>query len=148
MERLGTYVHAAGQLWRPGQVPPDEVADLITNPKAWTSQALDRQEMTPAAIPSPNEGQGDDDPNEADATEGDTREEGPAVDDTTGVEDEEDQAPAPAAAAEAEPQRPAKSDQVGAWREYILAVADITQAEVDEMTKAELIDAADQLDAE
>ncbi len=33
---LASAVYAAGQWWKAGSTPPDDVAEKITNPKAWT----------------------------------------------------------------------------------------------------------------
>lgn len=35
MRRLAKFVHVDGQQFRPGDVPPPEVACRITNPKCW-----------------------------------------------------------------------------------------------------------------
>jgi hypothetical protein len=40
MARLAAYVHVAGQWYRPGDMPPPEVAARITNPKAWQGGVL------------------------------------------------------------------------------------------------------------
>ncbi|OLT27748.1 hypothetical protein BJF83_17330 [Nocardiopsis sp. CNR-923] len=103
-------MHVAGSVYAPGDVPPPEVAKLITNPKAWEGS------QPPAAAVEPTPDMEDD------------------QDDGTG----DDEAP----------ERPAKSATVEAWREYILAVADIDEADVADMTKAQLQDLADEIDAD
>lgn len=143
MDRLNAFVHVAGKLFRPGDVPESQVADLITNPKAWRADDWPAPAQAPADETSR---EADNDPDEeADTTEGAT---GHEDGDATGGDSEQDQTPVPTADADEEPERPAKSAKVDVWREYILAVADVTRAEVNEMTKEELIDAADQLDAD
>ncbi len=34
-KKLAAYVHVGGQVFAPGDTPPKEFADQITNPKAW-----------------------------------------------------------------------------------------------------------------
>lgn len=37
--KLKAYVHVAGRVFAPGDVPPKEFADQITNPSAWDGDA-------------------------------------------------------------------------------------------------------------
>lgn len=46
MRSLNTNVFVNGSWYGPGQVPPAEVADLITNPKVWSGEA----ESTPEPV--------------------------------------------------------------------------------------------------
>ncbi|WP_461021920.1 hypothetical protein, partial [Thalassiella azotivora] len=39
--RLARFVHVAGHSFAPGDEPPREFADQITNPKAWADEAAD-----------------------------------------------------------------------------------------------------------
>lgn len=39
--QLRTFVHVGGEVYGPHSVVPDEVAELITNPKAWADDGPD-----------------------------------------------------------------------------------------------------------
>ena len=129
--RIAAYVHVAGFRLEPGDVPPPAIADQVTNPKAWTTEAPTEPERP-------------------------LREEAPAVEVTdkgtpekedVAQEDDGDQAQDPVVEGE-DPPRPGKSAKVEVWRAYILDVADVTEGELADLTKDQLIEMANQLDAE
>lgn len=139
--RIAKYVHVAGVLLVPGDVPPPGLADQVTNPKAWGEAPED---------PGPRRFEDSDRGDRALATEenettGQTGDDSPAPEQTEDPVEDTDPGPAPDVDGE-EPPRPAKTAKVDVWRAYILDVADVTEAELDGLTKDQLIEMADQLD--
>jgi hypothetical protein len=53
MRSLNTNVFVGGNWYGPGQVPPAEVAELITNPKVWVGDEGE-VESTPDEVKQPN----------------------------------------------------------------------------------------------
>lgn len=51
--KLAAYVHVAGQRFAPGDEPPAEVANLITNPQAWEADNDQPQDGAGAGIGNP-----------------------------------------------------------------------------------------------
>ena len=141
--RIAKYVHVAGVLLVPGDMPPPGLADQVTNPKAWSTatetpeprrfETSDQEDRDPDTEENDTTGQTGDAPVTPEQTE-------------DPVEDTEPE-PAPDVEGE-EPPRPAKTAKVETWREYIFAVADITKGELDGLTKDQLIEMADQLDTD
>lgn len=131
--RIASYVHVAGFLLVPGDVPPPDLADQVSNPKAWASGGqLAPERPAPRRVGQvPDEDQGED-PKDPKDPEDDVTEDSPKD-------------PAPVVEGE-DPPRPAKSAKVEAWREYILAVADVTEDGLADLTKDQLVEMADQLD--
>lgn len=141
--RIAAFVHVAGVLLVPGDVPPPGLADQVTNPKAWRAAP---EVAEPRRFET--SGQGEQDPaTEENETPGQTGDD-PVIPEQT--EDRvEDTEPGPAPDVEGEePPRPAKTAKVEVWREYIFAVADVTKGELDGLTKDQLIEMADQLDTD
>lgn len=127
---IAAFVHVAGFLLVPGDVPPPDLADQVTNPKAWASGGqLAPERPAPRRVGQvPDEDQGEDPENsEDDVTEDSSEDQVPVVEGE-------------------DPPRPAKSAKVEAWREYILAVADVTEDGLADLTKDQLVEMADQLD--
>lgn len=139
--RIAKYVHVAGVLLVPGDVPPPGLADQVTNPKAWRTAP---EAPEPRRFEASDQGDQDPDSEENDTT-GQTGDDPPAPEQTAGPVEDTDPEPALAVEGE-EPPRPAKTAKVEVWREYIFAVADVTKAELDGLTKDQLIEMADQLD--
>lgn len=50
---LNTNVFVNGNWYSPGQVPPDEVAELITNPKVWSGEVESAPASAPAEVKQP-----------------------------------------------------------------------------------------------
>lgn len=139
--RIAKYVHVAGVLLVPGDVPPPGLADQVTNPKAWRAAPeppeTRRFETSDQGDQDPGAGKGDPEKSETDDP--------PVPEQTEEPVENTDPEPAPDVEGE-EPPRPAKTAKVETWREYIFAVADVTKAELDGLTKDQLIEMADQLD--
>lgn len=50
---LNTNVFVNGNWYGPGQVPPAEVAELITNPKVWDGDDPSGEQATPGEVKQP-----------------------------------------------------------------------------------------------
>lgn len=141
--RIAAFVHVAGVLLVPGDMPPPGLADQVTNPKAWRAAP---EAPEPRRFETPD--QGDQDPaTEENDTTGQTGDDPVTPEQTEDPVEEPEPGPAPDVEGE-EPPRPAKTAKVETWREYIFAVADVTKAELAELTKDQLIEMADQLDTD
>jgi len=123
MRELRSYVHIDGTAYGPRDLVPEEVAERITNPKAWASAPMEAAEapvrrpaVSDRATPDPDRVQ-DENPDES----------GP---DGATVEDQGD---------DEEPKRPAKNASEAAWREYILATVDVTEEDLQGKSRADLI---------
>ncbi|MEU0492567.1 hypothetical protein ABZ249_25350 [Nocardiopsis sp. NPDC006139] len=132
--RISRYVHVAGLRLEPGDMPSPAIADQVTNPKAW-GDAVEAAEMPvrrPAG-PAPTRDPGTDPEQEGDGAprEEDTDPEETVEDDAQGDDSE--------GHGEEVPQRPAENASTDAWRAYILATVDVSEAELEGKSRADLI---------
>ena len=130
--RISRYVHVAGLRLEPGDMPSPAIADLITNPKAWADTVPVRRPAAPAPTRDPGadpEQEGDGAPREEDTDPEETVEDD-AQD--NGGDDSEGHG-------EEVPQRPAENATTDAWRAYILATVDVSEAELEGKSRADLI---------
>jgi hypothetical protein len=128
--KLTRYVHVAGRVYEPGDVVPDDVAELIRNPKAW-EQADDGDDQEPPPQTPARPPAGDQEPP--------TDPEQPA-----GGDQEPEEVPEQPPGGEQEPtERPARSANKDAWRAWLIEDG-VPEAELEGLTKDALLAKADQ----
>jgi hypothetical protein len=127
--KLTRYVHVAGRVYEPGDVVPDDVAELIRNPKAW-GQADDGDDQEPPQAPA-RPPAGDQEPP--------TDPEQPP-----GGDQEPEEVPEQPPGGEEEPaERPARSANKDAWRAWLIEDG-VPESELGGLTKDALLALADQ----
>jgi hypothetical protein len=57
-KKLAAYVHVGGEVYKPGDTPPKDVAEEITNPLAWGKDADDDTETADGPPPLSGKGSG------------------------------------------------------------------------------------------
>jgi hypothetical protein len=155
--KLTRYVHVAGRVYEPGDVVPDDVAELIRNPKAW-EQADDGDDQEPPTAPERLPVGDQEPPTDPEQPPGGEQEPEEVPEQPPGGDQEPEQVPEQPPSGDQEPEqvpeqppggeeepaeRPARSANKDAWRAWLIEDG-VPEGELGGLTKDALLALADQ----